>query len=75
MKESVIYQDIFQKGEKNEGFKLIIMLLQDRFSQIEERLTNKIKTLSLSEIEDLARSLLKFKDVNELDAWLGYPGL
>ena len=79
MKGSVIYQDILEKGEKRggekEALKLVMMQLNLRFPQLEERLTNKVQTLSLSDLEDLAGSLLEFKDVNDLDAWLDYPEL
>ena len=79
MKGSVIYQDILQKGERKgkikEGLKLVMLLLNQRFPNLEERLTNKIETLSLNDIEDLAMSLLEFKDINDLDAWLDYPEL
>jgi len=75
MKGSVIYEDLLQKGGEKEALKLVMMLLNQRFPQLEERLANKIKTLSLSNLEDLAGSLLDFKDVGDLDAWLGYPEL
>ena len=75
MKGSVIYEDLLQQGEKRGELKLVTMQLNLRFPQLEERFTNKIKTLPLSELEDLAGSLLEFKDVNDLDAWLGYPEL
>jgi hypothetical protein len=48
-------------------------LLNQSFPNLEERFTNKIKTLSISDLEELAVSLLQFKDLSELDAWLGYP--
>jgi hypothetical protein len=79
MKGSVIYEDILQQGKqigKKEGeLKLVMMQLNLRFPQLEPRLTNKVKTLSLSDLEDLAGSLLEFQDVSDLDAWLGYPEL
>ncbi|MGK7886161.1 MAG: Rpn family recombination-promoting nuclease/putative transposase [Crocosphaera sp.] len=79
MKGSVIYQDILEKGERKgeikEGLKLVMLLLNQQFPNLEERLTNKIQTLSLNDLEDLAMSLLEFKDINDLDAWLGYPEL
>ncbi|MDJ0661452.1 MAG: DUF4351 domain-containing protein [Crocosphaera sp.] len=79
MKGSVIYQDILEKGKKKgeieEALKLVMLLLNQQFSNLEERLINKIKTLSLNDLEDLAMSLLDFKDINDLDAWLGYPEL
>jgi predicted transposase YdaD len=77
MRESVIYQDILEKGErrgeKKEGLKLVMILLNQRFPQLQERLINKRQTLFLADLEDLAGSLLEFKDVNNLDAWLDYP--
>ncbi|MDJ0842691.1 DUF4351 domain-containing protein [Crocosphaera sp.] len=79
MKGSVIYQDILEKGKKKgeieEALKLVMLLLNQQFSNLEERFTNKIQTLSLNDLEDLAMSLLDFKDINDLDAWLGYPEL
>ena len=75
MKESVIYQDLLERGGQKEALKLVMMLLNQLFPELEERLTNKIKILSISDLEELAVSLLEFKDVNDLDAWLGYPDL
>ena len=79
MKGSVIYQDILQKGERKgeikEALKLVMLQLNQRFPNLEERLTNKVQTLSLNDLEDWAMSLLEFKDINDLDAWLGYPEL
>lgn len=77
MKGSVIYEDLLQQGEKRgsekEALKLVMMLLNLRFPQLQERLTKKIQTLALSDLEDLAVAFLDFKDVNDLDDWLGYP--
>ena len=75
MNGSVIYQDILQKGEIKEALKLVMLQLNQRFPNLEERLTNKVQTLSLNDLEDWAMSLLEFKDINDLDAWLGYPEL
>ncbi len=77
MKGSVIYEDLLQQGEKRgiekEALKLVMMQLNLRFPQLQERLTKKIQTLALSDLEDLAVAFLDFKDVNDLDDWLGYP--
>lgn len=77
MKGSVIYEDLLQQGEKRgtekEALKLVMMQLSWRFPQLEERLNKKIQTLSVSDLEDLAVAFLDFKDVNDLDDWLGYP--
>lgn len=72
MKGSVIYEDLLQQGGEKEALKLVMMLLNQRFPELDKSLTNKIKTLSLLQLEDLATSLLDFKNVNDLDDWLGY---
>ena len=52
MNGSVIYQDILQKGEIKEALKLVMLQLNQRFPNLEERLTNKVQTLSLNDLED-----------------------
>ncbi|MGK7873366.1 MAG: Rpn family recombination-promoting nuclease/putative transposase [Xenococcaceae cyanobacterium] len=81
MKESVIYQSILKKGKqegkqeglKEEAKKLVMLLLNLRFGNLESRLLHKIESLSLKQLEELAKDLLDFAEVQDLDAWLGYP--
>lgn len=78
MRESVIYQDIFQKGEqrgeqlgKIEGEKrTIIRLLTRRFGELDLSLTDKIKTLNMEKLDNLADALLDFSNINDLVIWL-----
>jgi predicted transposase YdaD len=78
MQESVIYQDILQKGEKigeQRGEKigeerLIIRQINSRFANIESSLIDKIRLLSTEELEDLGEALLNFSEVGDLVTWL-----
>jgi predicted transposase YdaD len=66
MQESVIYQDILQKGEE----RVIIRLLNRRLGEIEPLLLDRIRGLSLDKLDILAEALLDFPDVSDLVAWL-----
>ena len=74
MQESVIYQDIFQKGEK-QGNKLgeqrtIIRLLNRRFGELDSSLVDRITTLNIEKLDNLADALLDFSNINNLVNWL-----
>ena len=74
MRESVIYQDIFQKGEK-QGDKrgeqrTIIRLLNRRFGELDSSLVDRIKTLNIEKLDNLADALLDFSNINDLVSWL-----
>ncbi len=81
MKESVFYQSILREGMeegKKEGSieeakKLVLRQLNLIYRELEPRLLRKIETLSLSQLEELAAALLDFSELEDLDAWLGYP--
>ena len=78
MRESVIYQDIFQKGEKQgeqRGRELgeqrtIIRLLNRRFGELDSSLVDRIKTLNIEKLDNLADALLDFSNINNLVNWL-----
>jgi predicted transposase YdaD len=73
MKESVFYQSIIKEGSKEEAKKLVFRLPKLTVGEIEPRLSQKIETLSLNQLEELAEALLDFSELEDLDAWLGYP--
>ncbi len=77
MKESVIYQSILKEGMQQgiqEGVKqLVMMLLNSSFGTLESRLIEKIDSLSVQQLQELAIALLHFTSKEDLDAWLGYP--
>ncbi|MEH1960656.1 MAG: DUF4351 domain-containing protein [Nostoc sp.] len=77
MQESVIYQDILQKGEergkKQEALQLIMRLLTHRFAAIEPEIEQQIRTLSIAQLEELAEALLDFSSQNDLVNYLAQP--
>jgi predicted transposase/invertase (TIGR01784 family) len=90
MQESVIYQDILEKGKaagiregkaegKAEGLvegeaKLVLKQLQCRFPDIPHSLSQTIPTLSLEQLEALGEALLDFSQLEDLTTWLENQG-
>ncbi|WP_211176285.1 DUF4351 domain-containing protein [Brasilonema sp. UFV-L1] len=70
MQESVIYQDILQKGDKQGEERTIIRQLNRRFGEIDSSLIDRIRVLSVEKLDDLAEALLDFSEVSDLIAWL-----
>ncbi|MBD2210904.1 Rpn family recombination-promoting nuclease/putative transposase [Nostoc linckia FACHB-104] len=74
MQESVIYQDILQKGEergkKQEALQLILRLLTRRFGAIEPQTEQQIRALAIAQLEDLAEALLDFTSQADLANYL-----
>ena len=74
MQESVIYQDILQKGEqrgkKQEALALIMRLLTRRLGAIAPQLEDQIRGLSVPQLEDLGEALLDFSSETDLTSWL-----
>jgi predicted transposase YdaD len=68
MQESVIYQDILQKGEE----RVIIRLLNRRLGEIEPLLLDRIRGLSLDKLDVLTDALLDFSDISDLVNWLDH---
>ncbi|MEW5859853.1 MAG: DUF4351 domain-containing protein [Cyanobacteriota bacterium] len=74
MQESVIYQDILQKGEQR-GLQqgevaLILRLLRLRFGDINPELQAQIRGLSIPQLEKLAEALLDFSNQTDLVSYL-----
>jgi len=82
MQESVIYQDILQKGElkgelrgelkgeKREALKLITKLLNRQLGQLNSFLIERIQELSTQQLEALVDILFNFTTENDLILWL-----
>ncbi|MBW4644376.1 MAG: DUF4351 domain-containing protein [Goleter apudmare HA4340-LM2] len=74
MQESVIYQDILQKGEergkKQEALQLILRLLTRRFGAIDPETEQQTPTLPINQLEDLAEALLDFTSQTDLVNYL-----
>ena len=70
MEESVIYQDILQKGERNEAFRIVSCQLNKRFGDINSKITEQIRVLSTAQLEVLALESLDFSVTSDLEARL-----
>jgi predicted transposase YdaD len=74
MQESVIYQDILQKGEERgeqkEALKYTLRLLNRRFGEIDSSIIDRIRVLSTEQLETLGEEFLSFSDVSDLINWL-----
>lgn len=79
MRESVIYQDILQKGlqqglqqGKQEGeLAVVLRQLTRRLGTIEPQVQERLRGLSTNQLEDLAEALLDFTSATDLANWLG----
>jgi predicted transposase/invertase (TIGR01784 family) len=82
MQESVIYQDILQKGlqqglqqgeergKKQEALQLILRQLIRRFGAIEPETEQQIRALAIAQLEELAEALLDFTSQSDLVNYL-----
>jgi predicted transposase YdaD len=74
MQESVIYQDILQKGEQRGLQKgevaVILRLLTRRFGAIEPEIQQQIRSLSITQLDELAEALLDFSSPSDLVNYL-----
>ncbi|BAZ04961.1 DUF4351 domain-containing protein [Calothrix sp. NIES-3974] len=70
MQESVIYQDILQKGKQQEALKYTLRLVNRRFGEIDSSIIERIRILSTEELELLGEEFLGFSDIADLVAWL-----
>jgi len=82
MEGSVIYQDILQKGiaqgeqrglqqgEQLGTASVLIRLLSRRFATIDPTVEQKIRSLSISQLEELTEAQFNFTTSEDLIAWL-----
>jgi predicted transposase YdaD len=74
MQESVIYQDILQKGqeqgEQKEAFRFLNRQLNRRFGEIDSSTIERIRVLSTEQLEALGEEFLSFSNISDLVAWL-----
>jgi predicted transposase YdaD len=70
MQESVIYQDILQKGEQKEALRYTLRLLNRRFGAIDPAIIDRLQLLSTDRLELLGEDFLSFSDVTNLREWL-----
>jgi predicted transposase YdaD len=75
MQESVVYQDILQKGQEQgqqkEALKYTLRLFNRRFGEIDSLIIERrIQGLSTEQLEALGEELFSFSNVSDLIVWL-----
>jgi len=70
MRESVIYQDILEQGQRRGEVAVILRQLTRRIGSLTPEIQAQIQTLSISQLEDLGEALLDFSQPTDLTAWL-----
>ncbi|BAZ08323.1 hypothetical protein NIES4071_01280 [Calothrix sp. NIES-4071] len=70
MKESVIYQDIFQKGKQEEVFELVSRLLDRKFGAIDSSILERLRVLTRERLEELIINSEDLSKISDLQAWL-----
>ena len=59
-----------QRGRQEGQRKIILLLLNHKFDGIESPVLERINRLSLEQLEAMGESLLDFKQISDLEAWL-----
>jgi hypothetical protein len=63
-----------ERGIEQERRSLISLLLEQKIGQLPDALTNRITSLDLEKLSDLAIALLNFNSVDDLTNWLNRSG-
>ena len=82
MQESVIYQDIKQKGEKEgeekgkqkEALSFCMLLLNERFGELESSIVGRVNVLPVEKLEALGVALFNISEIDDLITWLEENG-
>jgi predicted transposase YdaD len=70
LRESPWYQEILQEGQRNEGFNFVMRLINRRIGSIAPHQETQIRSLALTQLEDLGEALLDFTQPSDLENWL-----
>ncbi|MBE9019032.1 Rpn family recombination-promoting nuclease/putative transposase [Chroococcidiopsidales cyanobacterium LEGE 13417] len=70
MRESVIYQEILERGKREEALSLTLRLLTRRIGEVAPQLQTQIQNLTTAQLEELGVALLDFNNAADLTAWL-----
>lgn len=72
--KSLFYQEIIQEGRQEEASSLILRQLKRRFGNLSEAQVERIRQLSIPQLENLGEALLDFVDVADLEYFLAQVG-
>ena len=74
LKKTKVYQEALGEGEQKEAVKLVLRLLNRRFGEVTQSLTEQISQLPVEQVEDLGEALLDFTSETDLRQWLEQYG-
>jgi hypothetical protein len=63
-------QAIEQRGRQEEGLSFVLRLLPHRVGEIPPEIEAQIRTLSLTQLEELGEALFGFSQLSDLRDWL-----
>lgn len=70
VRESVIYQEIIERGKREEALLFIMRQLTRRIGTITPEIRAQIQNLTVAQLEELGEALLDFNNVSNLVDWL-----
>ncbi|MEQ8753351.1 MAG: DUF4351 domain-containing protein [Coleofasciculus sp. G1-WW12-02] len=70
MRDSVIYQDIWEQSRKQEALSLVRRLLYLRFGEINSSLIERVQGLSVEQLEALVEVLFNRSEMADVEVWL-----
>ena len=70
LEETRAYQEIEEKVQGQEQRKMILFWVRELMGEVPEPVQAQIAALSFEQLEGLGQSLLRFKKLSELEAWL-----
>jgi predicted transposase/invertase (TIGR01784 family) len=70
VRESVIYQEIIERGKREEALSFTMRLLTRRIGEVAPDLQTQIQNLTTPQLEELGVALLDFNNPDALAAWL-----
>ncbi|NEO79924.1 DUF4351 domain-containing protein, partial [Moorena sp. SIO4G3] len=59
-----------REGKQEEGYSILRRLINRRFGNVEDQLLERIKKLSIAQLEELSEALLDFETVTDIAVWL-----
>jgi len=70
MRESTVYQDIWQRSRKQEALYLVRRLLCLRFGEVNSSLFERVQGLSVEQLEALVEVLFNRSEMADVEVWL-----
>ena len=70
MRESVIYQDIWEQSRKQEAFSVVRRLFSLSFGEVDSSLIERVQVFPVKQLEALVEVLFNRSEIADLEVWL-----